>query len=588
MLLFALITLLAALSRFYLLSDIPTSLAHDEMIYAINAQSVAQSGTDITGTWDPFSLTPMNPMFAELPTIFQAPFFKLPIEPVIAARLPFVLMSLVLPFVWAGIAWQVFQERRTALITGVLVAFNPWVLQFSRMGFDSYWSLFFLSIGGLVLLSLQGKAKLWSLLPFFLGFYQYQGHKLAFLPWITLFVLFIFNQNLQIKQQKGKRKIIINWKVLQVPLIVLLCSFGLFFFYVSIQLPKQESSGRISTMLTPNSSEVVDKVNERRRLSLATPLTHIVINKYLVWGEEIVRRYVEIYNPRHLFLASQYASYNVWSHGLLYILDFFLIVFGILSLWGKKNSVLLGILFFGLATAVIPAVIGGGNSYVFRPSMSIPLLLLLAAVGAGYLWQKIPKIFVIAITLAYVISILLFAFQYFVRYPVYAAESHYFSDKVLSQYFFMNTTHPVVVYSDEPEFTYTALLFYNDLYKKDDPQKLQDEYRNGTFHVHNWRITDECVPKNVSKLSEQTSIVRHSARWCDNESQAEDTSSTATLAESTPLKIGAVKDSGVVYTIYHDQLCDPFNVPDFIHVKDLDLFDVKNLDSAQLCSTWFM
>lgn len=114
-------------TRFLLLSQIPTSLAHDEMIYAINAKSVAVSGTDLTGTWNPLSLTPMHPMFAELPTLLLAPFFRLPIDPVVAARLPFVLMSLAIPVLLAGIVYELFKNRRAAVCTAILAFFNPWI-----------------------------------------------------------------------------------------------------------------------------------------------------------------------------------------------------------------------------------------------------------------------------------------------------------------------------------------------------------------------------------------------------------------------------------------------------------------------------
>lgn len=578
---------LVILSRFLHLSEIPTSVAHDEMIYAVNAQSLAQSGTDITGTWDPLSLTPVHPMFAEVPTLFQAPFFSLPLEPVLATRLPFVLMSLILPFVIAGISFELFRSRGVALTTAVLAAFNPWVWQFSRMGFDSYWSLFFFCVGAFLLLRCRSWMKLWSLLPFFLGFYQYQGHKLAFLPWVGVFVIYLLQQNLQLKRKKGHLQISVNWKEVTAPLAVFLGAVAIFIFYIGVQLPQQGSLERISTMLTPNSEEIVEKVDERRRLSLASPVSKVVTNKYTVWGEELLRRYTEVFSPRHLFLTSQYSGFNVWSHGIFYAIDAALILIGICVLWKRRWAPLLLILIIGVLTTVVPAIIGGGNSYVFRPSLSIPLLLLFAGRGAYMLLQKLPRPLTIVPVSAYLFSILFFAFQYFVRYPVYAAESRYFSDKVLSRYFSLTSDQKVLVYTNEPEFTYTALVFYNDLFKHEDPAQLQQSYRERTFQIRNWRFTDECVPANITASGADTIIVRHSAEICDTgEVSLDATAASAPVA--TVAKIGAVKDSGTVYTLYNDALCDESLLPPYLHVRNLRSFDMWDLEKEEFCSTWLM
>lgn len=582
--LLALITAAALFTRFWRLSEVPTSLAHDEMIYAINAQSLALSGTDLTGTWDPWSLTPMHPLFAELPTIFMAPYALLPIDSVIAAKLPFILMSLLLPIVLAGIAYELFRDKATSFFTACIAIFNPWIWQFGRMGFDSYWSLFFYSLGSYLLLRLPRWQKLWSILPFFIGFYQYQGHKLAFLPWVGIFVAHVVSQ--QVKKSKSSRwKYQIAWKKVVAPLTVLAVSVVIFFFYVLVQLPRQSSATRIGTILLPDSPEIVQSVNDKRHLSLNTKLTGLGINKYTVWGEKLLDRYAETYSPTHLFLRSQYSGFNVWSHGVFYVLDVGLIILGMLAVWKQGREFLLGLFAIGLFTTVLSAIIGNGNSFVFRPSLSLPFLLLLAGVGVRYLWHIFPRWLFAVFAGVYVLSICNFAFTYFVRYPVYAAESNYFADKILAEYVRRtDSATEIMIYTREPHFTYTALLFYNDWLKDSNVAEIQQSYKEETFVVRNVRITMDCVPAAFDPNVSRVRVIRADAEGC----QTESADSTDANIPVSSISIGAVKDSGLVYRIFNDSVCKGYQLPGYIYVSSLQSFSVQDLSQENFCRTWLM
>jgi hypothetical protein len=586
------IILFALFTRFYRITQVPTSFAQDEMIYAIHAQSVAYTGTDLTGTWNPLSLTPVHPMFAELPTLFQAPFFLLPLPPVIAAKLPFILLSLATPLVIGGISWELFRNRKAAFFTVFLSLFNPWMWQFGRMGFDASWSLFFFSLGGYLFLRLENWKKLWSIIPLFIGFYQYQGHKLALVPWVIVFIFFALYHDQILTWKHSWKSLSFNWKKFRAPLLVFFVSLALFLFYAVVQLPSQGSATRISTMVTPNSEDITSKVNERHTLSLITPLNSLLINKYTIWGEEVLRRYSEVYNPKHLFLTSQYMMFNVWTHGLFYLLDAPLLILGVIALWKKKNVPLLLGLLFGLLTTVVAALVGNGNSYIFRTSLSLPLLFLIAGMGAAYLSNSWSKIFSVLFAFGYFGCIFLFGFEYFVRYPIYAAESQYFSDKILSQYVKIASDSPqeILVYTAEPQFTYQAIVFYNDLLRSGDRTKIQQEYRDETYRLGNLRLTDECVPHDLSLQPEKTIIVRTLTKSCDEE-PAESENESVSLDEEPDVimhTIAAIKDSGSVYTIFNDTVCRDFMLPRYLHISRLESFAMHELSPQEFCQTWIM
>lgn len=599
-----LIFITALFTRFYQLELVPPSLANDEMIYAIHALSVAHTGTDLSGTWNPFSLTPMNAMFGELPTLFQSVFFLLPLPLILAARLPFVLMSLLLPAILAGISWELFRNRRTAIATGFVALFNPWIWQFGRMGFDSYWSVFFYSLGAYLLLHFRGWKKCWSMLAFFLAFYQYQGHKLSLIPWVLAFVAIAIWNSIQFKKLKQRWHLDLDWKKALPSLTVLMLSCLLFVFYIFIQLPQQGSSVRISTMVSPNSPEIIQEVNEKRTLSLASPLTPVFTNKYTVWAEEMLTKYSKMFAPEHLFVSSQFSSFNVWSHGLFYLIDAALLLISIVVI-ARKKTVHIGIILgITLCAVVVAAAIGNGDSYLFRSSLSIPLLLLFVGVGASFTWRKLPSSLRFVFLGLYIASIGLFAFQYFVRYPVYSAERSYLTDRVLSRYVQLSN-NPVVIYTDEPDFTYMSLVFYNRLFDTHDFSALQQQYRERSFEIGNVRLTAECVPsfrENIAQQTDTTIIVRASAKRCQPEEEAEllELTDNALATSPDPTRpdtvqsvptthsLGAVRDSGMVYEIVNDTVCQETDLPGFIHITELRDFALQKQTAEEFCSTWVM
>jgi len=588
----AAVVAIALFTRLWRLSEVPTFLAHDEMIYAINAQSLAKSGTDLTGTWNPWSLTPMHPSFAELPTVFMAPFTLLPVEPTLAAKLPFVLMSLILPVILAGIAYELFRDKSTSICTGIVAIFNPWLWQFGRMGFDSYWSLFFYSLGAYMLLRLPRLQKLWSIVPFFVGFYQYQGHKLVFIPWIGLFVVYLIapfiGKNTTFQQVKQR-----EWRAIMAPLTVLAVSLLLFIFYAVVQLPHQASSERVGTMLLPNSPEIALQVNEARRLSVTSPATQLFVNRYTIWGKKVAEKFFETYDLGKLFVQGTDTGFYAYSSGYFYLIDGILIVFGVLELWKRQKYRITFLLASGILIAAVPAVLGNGDFSIFRFSLAVPLLLLLTGYGMKQLLGILPKAAKVFLVLCYVASIANFAYEYFVRYPVYAAESNYFSERIVSTYVGnADPSFPIVIYTPEPHFLFTTLLFYNNWLTPQNISAVQASYKNEEFVLRNIRITTGCVPSDLAHLQNVTTLVRQDTRPCseaeDKEYVQDSLESGAGSSSLATSVIADVQQSGEVYRIYNDRLCDQARLPDYLSITELESFNMPALDSQSFCSSWLI
>lgn len=575
--LFFIIFLIGIFTRFHNIKNIPPFVPHDELGYFINAKALQLSGSDITGTWNPFSLKPVTANLAELTTQIIFPFYLLPMNHFLAGKLPFLLMSLLLPFFIAGITCELTKSTNAALFSWLFSLFNPWIWQIGRMPFDGYASFFFYIVGGYLLLKLKKWQKLWSLLPLFIGFYQYQGHKIVFPFWVLAFSL--YSAKSLIIKKRMIRKILPQ-------LIVLFFSLFLFIFYISIQLPNHQSKNRLNSLFKPNSSEIAQIVNDQRRLSLDSSATKVFINKYTIWISTVFKRFIETYSFKFLFLEGQAnnSSWSVWNHGIFYVFDFVLIIFGFIYLIISKKYKLLLFFCFLLSSLVIPSLISADKSYFFRSSLNIPLLIILAAIGAEYLRKISSKLIKLTLILAYVFSVFHFSYLYFLRYPIVSSDRHFFSDRVLSEYLSrVSKSQKITIFTPEPEFTVSTYLLFNNILNKNNISEIQNAYRKNEFVINNIKFTNKCFPINSLNYNDLI-VIRHDVEICDASEIIEPAKRVSTLNNS--LQIQAIKDSGTYFNIFNDTLCSKFKLNRYLRINNSKQFDFKEMTDEEFCRTW--
>lgn len=592
--LLVLILLLGIFTRLWHLEQIPTFISQDELGYVINAKSLAASGTDITGTWNPWNLTPVTPWLAELPTQLMAPFFLLPLPVTVAARLPFVILSLIVPFALAGISYEFFKSRSAQLWTFTIAMFNPWIWQLGRMSFDPYFSFSFYIFGAYLLIKLSGWRRLFSLIPFFVGFYTYQGHKIVFLPWVLFFMIFALRKslkktsNLKLSFSKLLKKS--NWPIYAVGIL----SVFLFSIYIFVQLPTHSSSDRTSTIFTPNHPDIASKVNAERSLSLESPLTSKFVNKYTVWSGTLLKKLSNTYSFKTLFLSGQAnnSAFSVWNYGYFHIIDSILIIFGLLLLYKRERYKFLTLFLYGLFAFVLTYLIAEGEAYIFRSSLNIPLLILLAGIGASYIQKSIPNYTKIVLPLLYALSILYFGYLYFARYPVLAAERQYFNEQIVIEYIRrvqLDTPDQKIVIFD-PEAANTAWYYtlLSNQFDTMNPNEIQKQINEETFQFGNVKITSGCQPNDPNQFSEII-IAENNIRVCElNELGILGEPSATQNRSFTPpqLQLNAIKDSGIVYRIFNDSICAGSGLGKFIYINQLRQFEFQTMDTIEFCQTW--
>lgn len=591
--LFVAVVLVALFTRFYLLKSIPTFVYQDEMGYLISSITLTLNGSDIVGTWNPLSITPVSPKItalAELTTQFIAPFYLLPLSPIIAGRLPFVLMSLLVPLFIAGIVYETTRSKSTAKWAAFISVFNPWIWQVGRLAVDPYVSFFFYIVGGYLILKLKSWKKLFSL-PFLLfGFYNYQGHKLVFIFWVFMFVAYTIAPYINLTD--GIKNIFSKFQLKKIfpSLTVLLVSLCVFAFYVLVQLPNQDSSERLNTIYTPAHPEVVKTVNEERRLSINSKLNSLVINKYTVWGREVFERFVETYGSEFLFIKGQSdnAAFSIWYHGVFYLIDGILFLFGFAYLIHKKRYGLLSFLLFGLVVSVIPSLISASRAYFYRSSLNIPLLIIFASVGANYFYSILPKFLKFLLPLIYVGFILNFMFLFFFRYPITGSTREFFSDRVLNEYIKrIPTSQKVVVLLPELEFNVSSYLFHTQHLNKENVADIQKMFQEKQYQIGNITFVNSCLPLNANEANEVI-ISRWDIRNCE---PGEDSIFTFKEVDEdayffNPLEMQSIKDGGFVFKIYNDPVCLGQELNPYIYINSRDQFNFESQNNEMFCKNW--
>lgn len=567
----------------------PAAFSHDELNYLINSLSIAWSGWGKTGDWSPLSLTPVEPTLAELPAVFIAPFFYLPFSWSVAARVPFLLMGLTIPVWVALISYRITKSSTAAYMSWVLALFNPWLWQMSRLTFDSVFSLWFYLLGIAIYLSSSGKKRWWSLVPFTLGFYCYQGLKLLLPPiavslvWYDLWSQRLISFNNLFKLRWWKQQLSNLVFVLSV---LILFSFYFFFQYSAQQNSQSKLSGQL---LTPNSDIVVEAVQNDRRLALSTPTNKLFINKYVQWGKEVLNRYLTVFGTHELFyeVSASSSSFVVWNHGMFYLISGLLALLGCHYLLQQKKYPALVLLVSLLMISGLPSAVNERVWLFFRSAFVVPVVIILAGKGATFIWEKSRFLFMVLL-IGYALAVINFGFLYFVRYPVYAAEDIFFSPRLLSDYVRrLPAQTKVLIFDDEPEFTFSSYVFYNHLFTAKNTNELQQRFDNKNYSWGNVQVRD-CIPSDIDIEQSVVFIVDTTVPVCNSSD-----GKPAVISPEIEQKIAgrtvyikSIKDSGTDFTIFGDSLCSDQELSTYIYPHQVSQFEFDKLSDSDFCQVW--
>lgn len=566
--------------RIVSIQSIPSVISHDEIYYPAEAKAIAVSGHDPSGTWVPWSLTSAHPLYAELPGLVMTPAAMLFSDPIMAARATHIVIGTLFCAVLAWFTYTLTKNKKIASIVFLLAGLNPWLFQFSRMGFDALLSLFFYFLGITVYLHYKGYKKLWSLPLLFIGFFQYQGLKVIFVPLVLATVVYDFFSEHEETMLTTLKHFLTRTKKNYLPAIIMSVFAILVFGTYMIRLSSQAAGERTSDLIFSDSEYTITHTNRDRQQSLASPLNTYFINKGTVIFDRFVSQYFESFSWHHLFITGEPLRnpFSVWKHGMFYLADILLIALGIVYLIKNKNYHSFGwyLLVLALVAPLAGALSAKGSWIMFRSSLLVPVFLVTASFGAYYLLAKFPRFLGYLVILVYALFVARFFFLYFYSYPIIGTQGEYFSERVVANYIHRNPDANVVVYASEPRFMFESILVFNGLITAENIQEINTAYQNKEYSLKNFTVINRCY--QPSENQNVISIVHQATPTCGDSQQNTDKEIT--------VQIPSLIDSGAIYTVYNDQLCRSYGLGRFSHITK-NVFAVEKQTTEVYCTSFF-
>lgn len=576
---YLLILFLSLLPRLYSLGTIPTSLAHDEVDMIIQAHSLRLTGTDLSGTWSPWSLLPNDAVMAELGPAVNLPALSLLPNSLFAAHATSALLSSLYPLVLVLVLLSLGFSRRLSWFSGYALALSPWHILFSRTSLEQPTSLFFYTLSWLSLSTLfKAKNKKSILLSTFtfltfysIGFYTYHGYKFA-LPLLTV-ILSLYHSYRQ------KRYLPL--------LIVALITGGLYLRIMANPSSYLSRGGEIAFLDKSRFSQVVDY--DRRLSLLPDSLIQVFSNKPQAIVSLAVDKYLSVFSPDQLFTKGE--KNGVFSTGrtgylYLFLAPFVVIGFASLVTSGKSRDLLLLILFL---LSPLATVLHTNTSFAFRSAIFVVLLTVLSAKGVEVLAVRYSRLKVTLIAAALtLLSAAHFGYVYFGLYPVESSRAYFFGDRTLGTYLSHRSSERILVIDPQPRYIMSYLVLTNPDITREVIAPLIGRYdvgeENNIYTLGSLTIRRDCP----ATLTESYDTVIADFTLVEGLDQCPPLLALQVNNQLSVRKIVDPLDSGVIKYLYNDKICDDLTLSPYLSLDKVKDFGLEKMSRVQFCSRWII
>lgn len=394
-----LMLILASFLRFWQLSSVPPSLSWDEVAIGYNAYSILKTGNDEYGvhlpllfrSFDDYKLPGMIYTVAISEKIFGLNEF--------AVRLPSTLFGILTVLVGYLLLKEIL-NKKAALFGSLMLAINPWLVNFSRQCFESNVSMFFVLLGVYLLIKVQKQRVLFiaAVISLAVSVYFYYATRLV-VPFLGLIFL------------------ITNFHFVKKNLRIFLQGCFLGFLILLPLLPQLFSNGgfsRINQVAINSDPFYLSKEGEFAKKILSSNnslLAKIFFNRRLALAEAFLNNYF-----KNLSFDFVFAS-GTGSMGLLYLWEMPFLILGLIYLIRLKGG-FKWLLLTWLLTYPIASSLTKDQPNALRTLIGAPILSMTSFFGLYSCWQVIKKfrqkyIILALFTLLLVVSLIRFIALYF-------------------------------------------------------------------------------------------------------------------------------------------------------------------------------
>ena len=406
---------IAILLRFYGLGKVPPSLDWDEASNAYNAYSILKTGKDEHGRFLPL----YNQSFGDYkPPLYM--YLEIPVVAVFgltafSARLPSAVFgSLTVLFIYLLVN-RLHKRESISNVSMFLAAITPWLLHFSRVGFEANIGLFFtVSSFTILLYSLAvNKEKLTKLkitlfllssVFFGLSFYSYHAQR-VFVPILLIITTIIYRH-----------------EILKFPKIFLLAFITVIFLVIApffIQSPKEAILQRFQ--VTGSASKLQNTETSIRYIQEdnISQVSKIIHNRRITIAVGYLQNYFANLDPNYIFMkGDDNLRHHIEGAGMIYaiLLPFFL--YGTF-LYIKQHTKDALFIFAWLLISPIPAAVTNVAPHAIRSYLLVIPILTIASAAIVDIYRTIKwkRAYLFTLALGILISFFSYIHNYFVHYP---------------------------------------------------------------------------------------------------------------------------------------------------------------------------
>src|SRR3989344_4204702 len=399
------VILLSALLRFINLSTMPPSLSWDEVSFGYNAWSILKTGKDEYGTPYPFLFRAFDeykqPGLVYLTVVSEAIFGLNEF----AVRFP-VAISGVGIVIYLYLIGKKLVHEKFGILFAFLGAINPWLINFSRQGFESTVSLFFVTVGIYYLLNFKQRGRNFLISASLIAISTYFYHATRIITPIIL-AAFAFAYRKELLKQKKE--------VFQGFIIGLIVLIPLFIFAFSNQ-----GLSRLNQVLLTDDVVYIQKQERYAQKILENNnawWARIVYNRRRAFAETATINYFRNIHPVHVFQS------GTISAGLLYQWELPFFLFGLYYLIKEKKKwkwiVLTWLIIHPLAGAFTK-----DQPNVLRTLIGAPPMIMTSALGVWWIYHVLTN-YRLKLVFAGVLALVIvyFSYQFLYNYFVTAPET---------------------------------------------------------------------------------------------------------------------------------------------------------------------
>ncbi len=344
LILLGIICLVGLFLRTYRLADLPNGLTWDEAALGYNAYSLLQTGKDEHGTAWPLVFKSFGDYKPGAYVYWSLPFIAALDLNSFSTRLPSAIAGVAAIVGLFLLAGQVYQSNRIALLSAFVLAVSPWHIFYSRGAWEVnlfvtllLFSLYF------IMRFLTAKGPLWpGLLLAGVSLYTYQAAKLL-TPLVFILVCLL---------NWGKIRALISQKQFWRTHFPVLLFTALLLGFLGWQNLFSASGNRLTRLSIFNYRPGISETDISIEGPQLAPFFHNRIDQTI---RLITSRYLYHFSPEVLFFEGpvQTIRGHIPRMGMLYLLDSFLILAGLIVIIRKRDWLTGGLLLFSPVPAAL-------------------------------------------------------------------------------------------------------------------------------------------------------------------------------------------------------------------------------------------